>query len=200
LVEIHVQPLSTPEAATMLGAAKRKHEGLSVGTAIQYLCMTDEDLLSFDPNYKLFPPLRSKKDVKALQKALQKGLIDVLTSAHQAQGMEEKNLQFEQAEPGMLGLQSFFSLANEHLIQSGLIDLEKWVELVCVKPREILDIPFPQLEEGEAANLTLFHPKKEWEFDKSQIPSRAKNSPMIGKKMQGQVLGVIKGNSYFSLS
>ncbi|MEL6255483.1 MAG: dihydroorotase [Bacteroidota bacterium] len=196
----HVQPLSTPEAANILGSAKRKHKGLSVGTAIQYLCMSDEELLSFDPNYKLFPPLRSKKDVKALQKALKKGIIDVLTSAHQAQGMEEKNLQFEQAEPGMLSLQSFFSLANEHLIQSELIDLEKWVELVSLKPRQILNIPFPQVEEGEEANLTIFHPKKEWEFNKSHIPSRAKNSPLIGRKMKGQVLGVLKGSSYFSLS
>lgn len=194
---LHIQPISTPEGLAMLNTAKRKHPGLSAGTTIQYLCMQDEDLMGFDSNYKLFPPLRPEKAVKQLKKGLQKGQFDVLTSGHQAQGLEEKNLQFEQAEPGMLSLQSFFSLANEHLIEPNIIDLAMWVNLVSYTPRKILQLPELRIEAGSSANLTLFNPDSSWTFKQGDIPSRAKNSPFINKKLKGKVLGVIKNEDFY---
>lgn len=197
---LHVQPISTPEGLSMLHASKNKHDKLSIGTAIPYLVMDDEDLVGFDPNFKLFPPLRPKKAVKRLRKAVQKGQLDVLTSGHQAQGKEEKNLQFEQAEPGMLSIQTCFSLANEYLIQEGVIDLADWVKMVSYNPRKILQIPTIDLSPGSLANFTLFHPEASWTFEEKHMPSRAKNSPLKGKNLKGKVLGVLKDTDYFSNS
>ncbi|MEM6800726.1 MAG: dihydroorotase [Bacteroidota bacterium] len=196
---LHVQPISSSESVALMQAAKRKKLQVSVGTNIAYLSMTDKMLEEFDSNYKLFPPLRSEKSLKQLQKALEKGQIDVISSGHQAQGTEEKNLQFEQAEPGMLSLQTFFSQANEHLIQKGIIDLDKWVSMLAIKPREILGLDIPALEEGAVPNLTIFDPEKSWTFDASQISSRAKNSPHLNKKQIGKVLGLCKDGDFFDM-
>lgn len=188
--KIHFQPATSPQALDHLARAKKKVEGITVGTPITYFVFNDESLETFDTNYKVMPPLRSADQVKKLRQALKKGVIDALTTGHRAQSVEEKKLQFALADPGMLSLQTFFPMVNEHLIKTSVIDWGKFIELVSIAPRRILGLPELTLEEGKAANFTLFDPTKKWELTASMLSSRSKNSPLIGKGLMGQVLGV----------
>ena len=94
----------------------------------------------------------------------------------------------------MLGLQTFFPLANEHLVEAGVIELTDLINLIAINPRKVLKKSQIVLEEGSVADLTVFNPQKTWTFDKKDIPSVSKNSPFIGKEMKGKVLGTcLKG-------
>lgn len=187
----HFQPISSPKALELLGKAKPKFDNISVGIPIYYFVFQDKDLTEFDNFLKVFPPLRSENQVEELKKALTNGVIDVLTSGHQAQGLEEKELEFEIAEAGMLSLQTFFPLVNEFLLQTGVISLEKFVELASIRPREILKLPKISIKEGEKANLTVFSLTQKWTLSAKEIPSTAKNSPLLGKELTGKVVEVI---------
>ncbi len=187
---MHLQPMSAPTSLSMIKAAKQQNPGLSVGTDIAYLCMDDEQLETFDSNYKLFPPLRSVSQQAQLQQALQSGLIDSIASGHWAQTAEEKQMEFSQAEAGILGLQTAFSLVNMHLIEKNVIDLSRFVELIAINPRKILKIPALRIAEGEKASLTCFHPSVEWTFNHKHIFSRSRNSPCMNQLLKGKVLGI----------
>ncbi|GAB4418354.1 MAG: dihydroorotase [Bacteroidia bacterium] len=186
---LHFQPVTSPVALQHIHSARQQLPGISTGVPVCYLVLDDSVLEDYDSNYRLVPPLRDQQQVEALRKALRAGQIDVLTSGHQAQGLEEKEVEFALAEPGMLGLQTAFSLAYKHLIEPGLIDLADWVRLVSQRPREILRQPAVVLAVGQSAELTLFHPARTWTLHPGDIPSRACNSAWVGQELTGAVLG-----------
>ncbi|MFN0203238.1 MAG: dihydroorotase, partial [Bacteroidia bacterium] len=150
-------------------------------------------LFEFDTNLKIFPPLRSPEQVAALKTAIQAGIIDTLSSAHCAQGLEEKDCEFENAEAGMLNVQTFFALANETLVASGLISLARLMEIISQNPRKILGLPTSIVQENAPLDFTLFQPQAAWQLTAKDIPSRAKNSPFLGKELKGKVWGVLVG-------
>ena len=187
---LHLQSLSSPEALRLAGEAKSRFPNLSLGTSISHLVLNDEKLAEFDPNFKLYPPLRDDDQRKQLLNSLKSGVIDVISSGHTPQGLEEKEVEFAQAEPGMLSLYTSFALANMYLIQTKVITIEDWVRMVAINPRLILKIPQVVIEEGATAEISWFAPNKTWTFSSEQIFSRAKNSPFIGEKLTGKALGV----------
>ncbi|MDX2246367.1 MAG: dihydroorotase [Bacteroidia bacterium] len=191
--KIHFQPLASVEATSRVFSHK-KAGTLSTGTAIYYLVLTDESLETFDPIFKLFPPLRNHAQQQALLSAIKEGQIDTLGSGHRAQALEEKDVEFEIAEPGMLGLQTFFPLANAALIDTRIISLGRLIEMIALNPRKILGKTPVSVQKGSIADFTLFDPLGEWIYQSSQIPSRSKNSPFIGQSFKGKVWGTcLKG-------
>ena len=187
--KVHFQPLSSPLAIRLIQDARAENE-LSMGLSIAHLALKDQDVEAFDTNYKVYPPLRSSEQQKALIKAIQDGWIEVLCSAHQAQGPEEKQVEFGLAEEGMLGLQTFFALANEHLVEPGHISMDKLIDLICHQPRRIFGLPAREIKTGAVAELSLFQPGRSWVFDERFLFSRAKNSPFLGKTLRGKPLGI----------
>ncbi len=183
---LHFQPLTTPEAVDYLANVGPE---VTAGTAIPYLICSDQDLETYDTYYKVMPPLRDIERVHKLRAALQAGKLSVLASGHRAQGPEEKQVEFAQAEPGMLGLQTLYPLIQTYLIDEGVIDLEKMVTLLSIHPREILRQPSRQIAEGEVAELSCFVPGEDFTLQPAGIPSRAKNSPFIGLPLRGRVVG-----------
>ncbi|MEM7655059.1 MAG: dihydroorotase [Bacteroidota bacterium] len=191
---MHIQGISSPRALDLLLRGKSNQPGLSFGVSLPHLLLNDEAVRSFDPNFKLFPPLRQEEARQALMLHVAAGNVDVLSSGHQAQGIEEKRLEFALAEAGMLGLQTFFSLVMEHLIQPGIVSWDTIIQAVCIRPREILQLHVPRIEEGQLAELSWFHPSQSWTLEAKDIPSRAKNSPWLGKPLTGKPLGsYVKG-------
>ena len=186
------QPISSPRALALLHAFRNEDDSSQVytGVSLAHLIHDDGELDSFDSNLKLTPPLRSRAQVSLLHKALQSGEIDLIHSGHQAQGIEEKQVEFALAEPGMLGLQTFYPLCQQYLLASELIDEGKLVQLISLRPRTILGLPSASIMEGEEADLTFFHPNQTWSLQTQTIPSRAKNSPYIGLELVGRVFGV----------
>ena len=181
---LHFGAISSARSVDLIRKAKK--EGLSVtcGVAAHNLVFDDSELSSYDTFFKVNPPLRSQKDVKALIKGLADDTIDVVISDHAPQDQESKKLEFDLADFGAIGLQSVLPIL---LSLSELVPFEKLIEKVTNNPRELLKIPQPKVEEGELANLVLINPKLEWELNEKSNRSKSINSPFWGKNLKGKV-------------
>ncbi|WP_104382589.1 dihydroorotase family protein [Sphingobacterium sp. HMA12] len=186
---IHFASISTPEAVDLIKKAKAKGLRVTCDVAAHQLVFTDEDIIGFDSNYKVSPPLRTKADAKALIKGLKDGIIDAVVSQHTPQEIEFKNVEFHIAKNGIIGLQTVLPL----LIRAGLTE-EQIVHSLAVRPRQILGIAIPQIKAGAMANLVLFDPAKSWNFDEKTNKSKSKNSPLFGQTLKGAVELVINNN------
>ncbi|MBX9853234.1 MAG: dihydroorotase [Cytophagaceae bacterium] len=191
---IHFSLISSPGSLDLIREAKKKGLNVTCDIAAHHLCLDDSLLENFDTNYKVNPPLRSKEDINQFWKALADNTIDVIVSDHNPQDEESKNLEFDLADFGILGLQTLFPVINTY---NKKIKLEKIIEKLTVTPREILNIPIPKIEEGAKANITIFDPETEWVFSEKDIKSKSKNSPFIGKKLKGTVVAVFNNNQHF---
>ncbi|MDX1909595.1 MAG: dihydroorotase [Bacteroidia bacterium] len=187
---VHLQPVSSPAALKHIRTLKAAFPQVTTGIQVAHLVLTDAALIDFDTHLKVFPPLRSPEQREQLREALAAGLLDVICTGHTAQGLEEKEVEFGLAAPGMLGLQTFFPLIVTHLIQPGIITLDQFVRMVAIRPREILRQPAVTLEPGSVAHLTLFDPDASSVLSAHQIPSRARNSPWINQPLTGKIHGV----------
>ena len=184
---LHFARVSTSKTIDMIRAAKKK--GLKVTCDITgYQALLDDSLLSdFDTNYKLNPPLREKSDSEALIKGLKDGTVDILTSGHLPQDDESKLLEFDQADFGMINLQTF---ASQITSLSKSIDIDILIEKITSAPRRILQLEIPKIEVDEKANLTLFNPHATWTFSEKENLSKSKNSPWLGKELKGKAVAV----------
>lgn len=191
--KIHFSNISTAEALKHILRAKKKGLQVTCDVAAYNLFFDDTLLLEYDTNLKVNPPLRSEKDMKALIQGVKKGDIDVVVTAHAPQDEESKRLEFDLAEFGMLGLQTFLPM----LLQVMGEDFLKILESFTVRPRKILGIPVPEVKEGEKAELTIFDPDVKWTYDAKSNLSKSENSPLIGEKLQGAVVGVVANGRYF---
>lgn len=188
--KMHVATISTKGSVELIKKAKASGLQITCGVAAVNLMLDDSVLADFDSNYKLNPPLRTKKDVMALRNALENGIIDVVVSDHLPQDTESKELEFDLAEFGIIGLQTSFSCALEGLKEKGL---EVLVNSLTVNPRQIIGISNNSIAEGIKANLTLFNPNAQSSLTAKNNHSRSNNSPFFNKSLVGKVVGVING-------
>jgi len=189
---IHFSTISTTRSVELIREAKRKGLEVTCDVAAHHLVLTDEALTGFDSQYKVKPPLRTQDDVDALLNGLADGTIDAIVSQHTPHEIEFKNVEFEVAEFGIIGLQTAFSLA----LQAGLsIDLA--VQKLAIGPREILNIDIPVIAEGEPANLVIFDADAEWEYTNKNNRSKSSNSPFIGQNLKGRILLTCNNNQVY---
>jgi len=181
--KIHFSTISTARSVELIREAKRKGLEVTCDVAAHHLVLTDEALMGFDSMYKVKPPLRTKDDVTALIKGLKDGTIDAIVSQHTPHEVEFKDVEFEVAEYGIVGLQTALALA----LRSGL-PVEMLVDKLAINPREILGVAVPVIAEGERANLVLFDTDAEWEYTGKNNRSKSVNSPFIGHNLKGKVL------------
>jgi dihydroorotase len=191
--KIHFGLISTEGAVKLIRNAKKKYN-VSCSVAAHQLLFEDKSIENFDTNFKVDPPFRTQSDIRAMKKGLLDGTIDVIVSAHDPQDTECKNLEFDLAEFGAIGLQTVFSSL---VSLSGDIKLDLLLEKITVNPRRLLGINIPSIEVGEPANLTLFDTGKEWIFDESSNKSRSLNSPFLGMKLKGKAQGVFNRNNFW---
>ena len=168
--KLHVHNISTAESVKLIKAAKAKKLKVTASVSIMHLIYTHESLETFDPNFKLTPPLREKKDAKALLKGIQDGTIDVINSNHTPLETEAKKLEFVYADFGITGLQTVYALLNTHF--GDKLPPEALVNLLAIKPRQILNLPIASLQEGAKANLTIFDNSEEWTFSRNEVQSK----------------------------
>ncbi|MBL7851862.1 MAG: dihydroorotase [Cyclobacteriaceae bacterium] len=184
---LHAARLSTAKSIDLIRAAKKK--GLPVTCDVTgYQALLDDSLLAdFDTNYKVNPPLREKSDNTALIKGIADGTIEVISSGHLPQDAESKSLEFDQADFGMINLQTF---ASNLVSLSEQLDWEVLVECVTTAPRRVLGLSQPSVEVGADADLTLFDPNAVWTLDAATNWSKSVNSPWWGKPVKGRVAAV----------
>ena len=187
--EIHFTTISTEHAVELIREAKRKGVKVTCDVAAHNIVLTDEALMGFDSLYKVKPPLRTQKDVDALVAGLKDGTIDAIVSQHTPHEIEFKDVEFEVAEYGIIGLQTAFSLALQAGLSAGQI-----VEKLAINPRKILNVDVPSLTEGATANLVVFGTDGEWEYTRAANRSKSFNSPFIGQNLKGKVLLTCNNN------
>lgn len=188
---LHFTGVSTEASLKLIKDAKQKKLDITCSVTPYHLVFCDEDITTYDTNLKVNPPLRNKKDRKALQKAVGEGLVDCIASHHIPQDKDHKIVEFEYAKNGMLSLQTVYAALNTTLPD---VTQERWIELLAINPRKILNLDIPSIEEGNIASITLFNPQEEWVLDQGAVLSISKNTPFIGKAFKGKPLGIYHNN------
>jgi dihydroorotase len=193
--KLHFNDVSLRQSVNLIQAAKKKKLQVTASCNAYNLILTDETVGDYDTNAKVNPPLRTKADVKALIAGLKEGTVDCITAQHHPQDEECKKLEFDKADFGMIGFETLFAICNTVLSKD--LELQKIIELIAINPRKVLSLPAPELKEGANADFALFVPNEKWTFAESDIKSRSKNTPFIGKEFIGKVLGIIHGEKSF---
>ncbi len=191
---LHLVGLSAAGAVERVRQAKKAGLRVTASVAVMNLLFTDEALAGFDALYKVLPPLRSDDDREALIEGLLDGTIDFIFSNHVPLDTEVKDREFPYAAFGALGLQTALPALYTHLDER--FSPTQIVHWLACRPREVFGLPVPRIAVEEPADLTVFDPRTEWTFQLADIRSKSANSPFVGQRMQGRVLGVIKGHRY----
>ncbi|WP_457619306.1 dihydroorotase [Lutibacter sp.] len=186
--KLHIPTISTKKSVNLIKEAKRKGLNVTCSVAAHHLVLTDDELIRFDSNTKVLPPLRTLKDTKALIKGINDGTIDIITSDHNPIDIEHKKVEYQNAKYGTIGLESLFGVLNN------VIEIETLINCLTTNPRNRFKIENFPIIEGEKANLTLFNPNFEYTFTVNNILSTSKNAIFLTKKMNGKVYGIYSKN------
>ncbi|GAA4277436.1 dihydroorotase [Aquimarina mytili] len=182
--KLHIPTISTAKSVALIKEAKNKGLQISCSTSIHNLLLTDAELVRFDSNYKVLPPLRTKTDVDALQQGVKDGIIDMVTSDHQPMDIEHKNVEFDNAKYGTIGLESAFGTLNT------IFGVEKTVSMLT-KGRSVFEIENDTIDINSTADLSLFNPEGNSTFTIDNILSSSKNSAFLQKSVKGNVFGIV---------
>ena len=189
--KIHFSGISTKESVSIIRDAKTKKLNVTCDVPIHNLILDDSNVVSFDPNYKVDPPLRTKEDIDALIDGINDGTIDIIASHHEPQDIDTKKCEFEKANFGVISLQTFFS----NIVQlSRRIPLENLIKTFSTNPKKILGVETYSVVEGSKASFTVFDPDGSWDYNENSNLSKSINSPWLNWSLKGKVKAVIKDN------
>lgn len=189
--KIHFSGISTKESVSIIRDAKTKKLNVTCDVPIHNLILDDSNVVSFDPNYKVDPPLRTKDDIDALIDGVNDGTIDIIASHHEPQDIDTKKCEFEKANFGVISLQTFFS----NIVQlSRKIRLENLIKTFSTNPKKILGVETYSVVEGSKASFTVFDPDGSWDYNENSNLSKSINSPWLNWSLKGKVKAVIKDN------
>ena len=187
---LHIAHVSTAGAVDLIRRAKKKGAPVTAEATPHHLVLDDRLLESYDTSLKVNPPLRGVKDVEAVRAGLLDGTIDCVATDHAPHNETDKDVEFDEAPAGMIGLETAFALLHTRLVAIGVVDLLGLVKLMTAKPASVLGLPGGRIRNEEPADLVLIDPAEEWTFEKRHIRSRSKNTPLIGASFTGRVQGV----------
>ncbi|MFB3919978.1 MAG: dihydroorotase [Candidatus Velamenicoccus archaeovorus] len=184
---VHIAHVSCLESVDLIAAAKKRGEPVTAETAPHYLIFTDEALETYDPNFKMNPPLRTKADRDALRQAVRDGVIDAVASDHAPHTESEKDIEFDHAEFGVTGLETECASLVSEFIASDQMTWMELARLLSSAPAKILGIDKGRLEAGRCADIVIIDPAREWVVTKAAFASKSNNSPFVGRKLKGAV-------------
>lgn len=188
---MHIAHLSTKEGIELVRKAKEEGLNVTCEVAPHHLMFTDADLTTFDTHLKMNPPLRTAEDVAALEQGIKDGIVDVFASDHAPHTLEDKEVEFDAAPFGVIGLETMLGVILKQVVNSGLLALGEALRRMIVTPRELLNITVPEIKKGAAANLSIFNPEAAFIYDVNQSKSKSRNAPYDGMELPGKVFGVI---------
>ena len=194
----HVQHVTTAGTVELVRQAKSRKLPVTCEATPHHFTLTDEAVRSFDTNTKMNPPLRRQDDVEAIRQGLKDGSIDVIATDHAPHSFDEKEVEYQSAPFGIIGLETAIGLTLTELFHKNVLSLYEIVEKMAVNPRRILRLPDVRIEEGEPANLTILDPVAEWTVDPRLFKSRSRNTPFGGRHLKGRPFGVLNnGQAYW---
>ncbi len=190
---LHVCHVSTAGTADVLAWAKARGTEVSAEVTPHHLLLTDDRLATYDPVNKVNPPLRTAQDVEKLRRALADGVIDCVATDHAPHAVQDKDCEWSAARPGMLGLQTAFSIVVRTMVETGLLDWRGVARVLSERPAEIAGLPDHgrPIEVGEPANLTLVDPDATWTVRGADFASIADNTPFEGMELPGRVVATL---------
>jgi dihydroorotase len=187
---VHFLHVSSARAVDMVREAKARGLPVTAEAAPHHFTLTDAACASFDPMFKVHPPLRTPVDIEAIKAGLADGTIDAIATDHAPHTPEAKERTFEDAPPGMLGLETALALTLTELVEPGVLGLVDALALLSWRPAAIAGIGDRHggpVEPGRPANLCVIDPAATWEVDPARLASRARNTPYAGRKLTGRI-------------
>jgi dihydroorotase len=187
---VHIAHVSTAGSVRLIREAKARGIRVTAETAPHYFTLTDEAVREFDVNAKVNPPLRDIEDVIAVREGLRDGTIDVIASDHAPHATTDKEVEFDDAAFGMVGLETSLGLSLK-LVADGILTLDQLIMKMSTAPARILRIPGGTLKTGSMADMTVVDPDAVWTVDRTRFRSKGRNTPFHGWDMKGKALMTI---------
>ena len=186
---LHICHLTTSGGVEIIRWAKARGIDVTAEVTPHHLLLTDERALSYDPIYKVNPPLRTQRDVEALREGLADGTIDIVATDHAPHPAEAKEVEWQEAAFGMLGLESALSIINQTVVATGLMSWEAVAERMSYAPARIgrYSDHGKEIAVGNVANLSVINPTQSMRVDRDRVASRSRNTPFHGMELQGVV-------------
>lgn len=195
---LHFTHVSTAPSVALVRRAKEDGLNVTADVTPHHLALKDEDIVSYDANFKMNPPLRSADDLRALLNGIADGTIDAIATDHAPWSAVNKARPFEHCSLGLIGFETAFALAYEILVLSKVISVERLIELFTTAPAKILKRSPSQISAGQEANLAAVDLKKSWTYDVNQSLSKSRNSPFQGRQLTGKnAMTIYKGEIVF---
>jgi dihydroorotase len=189
---LHLAHLSTAGAVEILKWGKKMGVNVTAEVTPHHFTLDDSCLAGYDTNFKMNPPLRSKEDVKAVKKALKDGVIDVIATDHAPHAELDKDVEWNQASYGIVGLETAFPLIIDKLVKEGILTISQAIEKITINPARILNLDKGTLSEGAEADIVIADIEKEVEITRDFFAGQSTNSPFIGLKLSGSIETVIR--------
>jgi dihydroorotase len=191
---VHCQHFSAAGSVRILREARARGVKISGEVCPHHIALTDDAIQNFDTNFKMNPPLRTKEDVAALLDGIADGTIEILCSDHAPHAQFEKEVEFDAAPFGIVGLETELGLFLDLLVHKNkTIALPRLIEMYTVNPARLLQIDAGTLSVGRAADVTLIDPELEWTVDAKSFQSASRNTPFDGWKLKGRAVRTIVG-------
>ena len=191
----HVAHLSTSRSVAMVAFAKSKGLKVSCEVTPHHFAITDEELVTYDSNFKMKPPLRCTHDVEAIIEGIVSGVVDAIATDHAPHAGSDKMQEFERCPFGITGLETAIGLSLAELVHKGRITLTRFVDLFTTGPANVLKLDRGTLAPGAPGDVTIFDLDTEWTYDVQQSFSKSRNSPFGGRKFRGGPLAtIVAGN------
>jgi dihydroorotase len=187
---LHVAHVSTRGSIEIVRQAKKRGVNVTCEAAPHHFSLTDEAVRGYNTNAKMNPPLRSAEDMAAVRQGIADGTVDAIATDHAPHHIDEKNVEFNIAMNGIVGLETALPLTLK-LVEEGVIDLPKAIDLLTSGPAKVLDLPVGQLEVGGIADVTVIDPGLVWTVEAQKLRSKSKNTPFDGWQMKGAAICTI---------
>jgi dihydroorotase len=189
--KVHIAHVSTCGSVDLIREAKRRGIKVTCEATPHHFALTDEAVKTFDTNAKVNPPLRTKKDVEAIKKGLLDGTIDSIATDHAPHSVEEKEVEFDFAPFGMVGLETALGLVVTEMVNKKILTWAQAIAKLTINPSRILNLKAGRIKRDFPADLTIIDPKASWVVNPKDFKSKSKNSPFVGKKLWGKVCHTI---------
>lgn len=190
---IHIAHVSCKESVDIISKAKHSGAAVTAETAPHYFSLTEDCCATYDTNTKMNPPLRSKEDVEAIKQGLLDGTIDAIATDHAPHTDSEKDVEFDFAPFGIIGLETALSLSVMELVDTKVLTWSALIGKISANPANILGIGRGSLKKGSPADIAIIDPDAKYVYKKESIESKSKNSPFIGWELKAKVVSVFVG-------
>ncbi|MFA6357461.1 MAG: dihydroorotase [Candidatus Omnitrophota bacterium] len=184
---VHIAHVSCKESVDIIAQGKKRGVKVTCETTPHYFALSDEALLGYDTNMKMNPPLRSRDDLLAIRQGLKDGVIDVIASDHAPHTENEKDIEFDRAEFGVVGLETELSVSISELLDKQVLNWTELIEKFCLNPARILNLDKGKLTVGSPADVIVISDQESWLVDKQKLVSKSKNSAFLGYSLKGLV-------------